>query len=107
MPHTWFVTFVAPKRGVLPKRRSPRITRTFETEAEAKDFARERFNEGLSVHAGTPNPSSPRQLIGSGDIPSWLHDAQQSRGGAQNEESCPPGSRPAEIRHYPTRAFLD
>jgi hypothetical protein len=87
MPHTWFVTFVAPKRGVLPKRRNPRITRTFETEAEAKDFAREKFNEGLSVHAGTLNPYSPRQLICSGDMPSWLHDTQQSPGGAQSEES--------------------
>ena len=32
MTLTWYVTFEAQKRGILPKSRSPRETRTFATE---------------------------------------------------------------------------
>jgi hypothetical protein len=65
------------KRGVLPRRRSPRATRRFETEKEAKDFARAKFNEGLTVYAGTINPYLPKQLIPSRSIPSWLEHAEE------------------------------
>ena len=61
----------------MPKRRSPRETRTFESEAEARTFAREKFNEGLILFAGTLNPFLPRRLIPSSDIPSWI---EQGRG---------------------------
>jgi hypothetical protein len=77
MPYTWYVTFEVQKRGVLPRRRSPRATRNFETETEAKDFARAKFNEGLIVYAGTINPYSPRQLILSSSIPSWIEHAKE------------------------------
>ena len=77
MPHIWFVTFEVPKRGVLPKRRSPRMTKTFENEAEAKSFAQAKFDEGLIVHAGTINPHLPRQLISSRNLVSWLRDGQE------------------------------
>jgi hypothetical protein len=77
MPYTWYVTFEVQKRGALPRRRSPRATRNFETETEAKDFARAKFNEGLIVYAGTINPYSPRQLIPSGSIPSWIEPAKE------------------------------
>jgi hypothetical protein len=50
----------------------------FETETEAKDFARARFNEGLVVFAGTINPYLPRQLIPSSRIPLWLEGPQES-----------------------------
>jgi hypothetical protein len=63
MPYTWYVTFEVQKRGMLPRRRSPRATRNFETETEAKDFARAKHNGGLIVFAGTINPYSPKQLI--------------------------------------------
>ena len=76
MAHAWYVTFEAQKRGVFPKRRSPRATKTFETEAEAKDFARAKFNEGLVVYAGTINPYLPRQHIPSSRIPMWLEATQ-------------------------------
>ena len=75
MAYTWYVTFEVHKRGTLLRRRSPRATRTFETEAEAKDFARAKFNEGLIVHAGTIIPHSPRRTIPSSDIPGWLDDS--------------------------------
>ena len=62
MPYTWYVTFEVQKRGVLPRRRSPRATRNFETETEAKDFARAKFNEGLIVYAGTINQAGTLQV---------------------------------------------
>jgi hypothetical protein len=81
MPHTWYVTFELQKRGMLSRRRrSPRATKTFATEAEAKNFAREKFNEGLVVFAGTINPQLPRQLVPSGRIPDWLETASTDRG---------------------------
>jgi hypothetical protein len=56
---------------------SPRVTRTFETEIEAKNFARAKFNEGLVVYAGTLNPYLPKQLIPSSTIPLWLEGLQE------------------------------
>jgi len=72
----WYVTFEVRKRGTLPKQRSPRETRTFTTEAEAKAFARARLEEGLVVFAGTINPHAPKQLILSPHIEAWLDDQQ-------------------------------
>jgi hypothetical protein len=72
MTPTWYVTFEVRKRGTLPKQRSPRETRTFATEAEAKVFARAKLDEGLAVFAGTINPRVPRQLIPSARIQAWL-----------------------------------
>jgi hypothetical protein len=84
MTYTWYVTFQVHKRGTLLKRRSPRATRTFETEEEAKDFARAKFNEGLIVYAGTIIPHRPRRAIPSSDIPAWL-DAERER---QHQDSA-------------------
>jgi hypothetical protein len=70
----WYVTFEIRKRGILPKQRSPRETRTFATEAEAKIFARSKLDEGLTVFAGTINPHSPKRLVPSSHIYAWLAD---------------------------------
>jgi hypothetical protein len=90
MPYTWYVTFEVQKRGVLPRRRSPRATSRFETEKEARDFARARFDEGLTVYAGTINPHLPRQLINPRSIPSWLGQAEEQENaepdGAQEQK---------------------
>ncbi len=72
MTHSWYVTFEVPTDGTLSRRRHPRLTKTFETEAEAKNFARSKFNEGLIVSAGTNNPHLPRVSIPSLEIPVWL-----------------------------------
>jgi hypothetical protein len=70
---TWFVTIEVRKRGVLLKPRSPRETRAFATEAEAKIFARLTLDQGGFVaFAGTINPHSPRRLIPSVQVPAWL-----------------------------------
>ena len=78
MPHdAWYVTFVVPKSGTLVRMRSLRSTRTFATEAEAKEFARVKFGEGLVVTAGTIVPHLPRQAIPSTAIPAWLGSAEE------------------------------
>lgn len=87
MTYTWYVTFEVHKRGTLLKRRSPRATRTFETEAEAREFARAKFNEGLIVHAGTIIPHKPGRTIPSSDIPAWLDDHRE-----QQDQNSPQGS---------------
>jgi hypothetical protein len=68
----WYVTIEVRKRGTLPKRRSPRETRTFGTEAEAKTFARSKLDEGVIVYAGTINPHTPKRLVPSSQIYAWL-----------------------------------
>jgi len=72
MKHTWYVTFEVQKRGTLPRPRHPRLTQGFATEAEAQAFAREKFDQGLVVTAGTLNPYSPKQTIPASSIPGWL-----------------------------------
>jgi hypothetical protein len=73
---TWYVTFER-KRGVLPKHRRPRETKTFATEAEAKAFTRLILEEGLAVFAGTINPHFPKRLILSSYIHSWLENEEK------------------------------
>jgi len=75
--HTWYVTFEIPWRGTAVRRRRSRSTQTFETEAEARDFARAKFDEGLVVTAGTIIPYLPRRAIPSGSIPSWLEKGRE------------------------------
>jgi hypothetical protein len=75
---TWYVTFEIRQRGVLPRQRSPRETRTFATEDEAKSFARAKLHEGLSVFAGTINPHVPRRVIPAPAIHAWLSDDDPS-----------------------------
>jgi hypothetical protein len=72
MAHTWYVTFEVQKRGTLPRARHPRMTKGFATEAEAKEFAREKLDQGLVVTAGTLNPHLPKRIIPSSAIPVWL-----------------------------------
>ena len=76
MTPTWYVSFER-KRGILPKQRSPRETKTFATEAEAKIFARAKLEEGLAVFAGTINPHSPKRLILASDLHVWLGDGPE------------------------------
>jgi hypothetical protein len=82
----WYVTFEVRKRGILPKQRSPRETNTFVTEAEAKAFARSKLDEGLTVYAGTINPHTPKRLVPSSHIYTWLADER-----AGNEPPCGEG----------------
>ncbi|MEI9922592.1 MAG: hypothetical protein WDN50_02495 [Bradyrhizobium sp.] len=58
------------------------MTKTFETEADARHFARTKFEDGLIVTAGTINPQRPRKTIPSEEIPVWLESDQASADGA-------------------------
>ena len=69
----------------MVRRRSPRSTQTFATEAEAKEFARTKFDEGLVVTAGTIIPYLPRQAIPSNRILAWLNSAEERS--AENPEA--------------------
>jgi len=75
MTFTWYVTFELPKTLKHRGMRSPRTTRKFQTETDAKDFARTKFAEGLIINAGTINPVLPRQAIAWGGMPGWLEEA--------------------------------
>jgi hypothetical protein len=96
MNHTWYVTFEVPRSGTLARRRNPRLTRTFETEAEAKEFARAKFEGGLIVTAGTINPYVPRRAIPSASIPAWLEL------GRDPEPTDPNGAQDQAGSHEPT-----
>jgi hypothetical protein len=52
------------------------LTRTFDTEAEARQFARSKFDGGLILTAGNLNPQLPRKAIPSVEIPVWLESDQ-------------------------------
>ena len=67
----WYVTFEVRKVSTLPKKRSPRETRTFRSEADAQSFARSIIAEGRVAYAGTINPHFPKQLISPERILSW------------------------------------
>ena len=90
MNHTWYVTFEVPRSGTVVQRRNPRLTKTFETEAEAREFARTKFDGGLIVTAGTIIPHLPRRAIPSEEIPAWLEAGQAAE------------SRDSEDAHGPT-----
>ena len=87
MSPTWYVTFEVQQRGTLPRQRSPRETKTFATEQEAKLFARAKLDEGLAVSAGTINPHLPKRLIPSSGINAWLADDQDSAAAPDTSKS--------------------
>jgi hypothetical protein len=68
------------------------LTRTFETEADAMDFARAKFDGGLIVTAGTINPHLPRKAIPSGEIPAWL-ESDPTHGGKDREDARGPTTK--------------
>jgi hypothetical protein len=94
MTHTWYVTYEVPRSGTVVPRRNPRLTRTFETEAEARDFARAKFDGGLTVTAGTINPHLPRRAIPSEEIPAWLDCGPPQQATDPEDAPGPPGKTP-------------
>jgi hypothetical protein len=89
MNHTWYVTFEVPRSGTLVQRRNPRLTRSFDTEAEARDFARTKFEGGLIVTAGTINPHLPRRAIPSEEILAWLESGHAPEPGQSEDPQGP------------------
>jgi hypothetical protein len=65
----WYVAFRRPDKA---SGAYVRKSRSFQTEIEAKKFARERLAEGCDVTAGTLNPYIPKKTIGPWQISDWL-----------------------------------
>ena len=71
--HTWYVSFEMPRPPIGEKKRPYfRISRSFESEIEAKAFAKEKLQQSPDVNAGTLNPVSPKRVITSAQIYKWL-----------------------------------
>ncbi len=72
-PKTWYVSYTV--SSVAHGHRTQRATETFSDETEAKTFARARAEAGdNSLIAGTINPVSPKRMIPSTEIATWLYD---------------------------------
>jgi hypothetical protein len=69
---TWFVSYRLSPRPV--RAGHARASKTFESEAEAKAFARELPPAVRDVSAGTINPHVPKKFYGSARIHNWLAD---------------------------------
>ena len=82
LKHIWYVSFEIPRVPIGEKRPYSRKTRTFQSEIEAKDFAKEKLQDSRNVNAGTLNPFLPKRVITSAQIYEWL-EASLS-GGSEN-----------------------
>ena len=78
--NTWYVSFNTPPPGTPGNREVLRITKTFQTEAEAKKFACLKLAEGRTVIAGTINPHVPKRTIATAEIYRWLEMDDTSAG---------------------------
>jgi hypothetical protein len=73
LPKTWYVSFEVPKKlRKASAQRHPRRTENFQTELDARRFARQKFEQGYVVTAGTINPCTPRRAIASTLIHQWF-----------------------------------
>ncbi|MGB8608433.1 hypothetical protein [Bradyrhizobium sp.] len=81
MKFTWYVAFEVPKPLKPRGRRVPRATETFESELEAKEFARAKYAAGLKLNAGTINPHSPKRAIAWTDIHRWIEEMSEQETG--------------------------
>lgn len=75
---TWYVSFEVPKtvRKASAHRRS-RQSESFPTELDAQRFARQKFEQGYIVIAGTINPCTPRRAIPPTLIRDWLAEMSE------------------------------
>jgi predicted chitinase len=71
---TWYVSF-EPKGLAKGTRTHSRLAESFQTEQEAKAFARAKLAEALNVSAGTLNPHTPKRIVTSAQILDWLETA--------------------------------
>jgi hypothetical protein len=69
-PDIWYVAFSHNSDDDLNDR-SPRATRTFKSELDAKLFAMQILAKGWSASAGTLNPVQPKQVIPPSQIERW------------------------------------
>jgi hypothetical protein len=89
MPHTWYVTFEAQKRGDFAEAAKPPEDLDVSERSRCEGFCQTKFDEGLIVYAGTINPVLPRRLIPSSDILSWIDqgEGEATAGGQVRRET--------------------
>jgi hypothetical protein len=68
----WYVSF-----DDQPSGRRLRSAQAFESESEAKQFAKDALSSGKVVYAGTLNPHEPRRFIPFEKIDEWLNEHHQ------------------------------
>jgi hypothetical protein len=71
---TWYVSFEPKQQRARGKRTHTRMAETFQTEQEAKVFARAKLADGLNVNAGTLIPHQPKRMISSIQLRDWLDE---------------------------------
>jgi hypothetical protein len=90
--NTWFVSYRLQPRPV--RAGHARTSKTFESEAEAKAFARGLPLAVCDITAGTINPHLPKKFYGSASILDWITDDAEPGGKKQDEET-----KNSQLRH--------
>jgi hypothetical protein len=74
--HYWFVSVDAPKQSRLDYPQARRKTKTFSTEAEAKQFAKQMYSEGRVVLAGTllSDDQLTRRIVSGWHLRRWIEE---------------------------------
>jgi hypothetical protein len=90
-PNRWYVSYTV--RSDDGPRRYARRTRTFETEEHAKLFARESATDNLRLTAGTINPHSPKRVISTTEMATWLETPAQFPGSCRPTGPARPEKR--------------
>ena len=66
---TWYVSFETPRQE---KRKFARVTETFASEREAKQFAKAKLSPTQIVTAGTINPHKPKRTVTPVQVYEWV-----------------------------------
>jgi hypothetical protein len=75
----WFVSVEVPRQGRVTSTKGPaRETKTFPTEAEAKQYAKEMLSERNKIIAGTLlNPHQPvRRIVSGSELYRWIEEEE-------------------------------
>jgi hypothetical protein len=72
----WFVSVEKPKKRPSSSRSPTRLTTTFRTEAEAKQFAKEMVADGRNVMAGTllSAQQPTRRIVSGWKLRRWIEE---------------------------------
>jgi hypothetical protein len=74
---TWYVSFETPRQE---RRKFARLTETFTSEREAKQFARAKLVHTQSITAGTLNSYQPRRTVNPLQVPDWVEEPDGTNG---------------------------
>jgi hypothetical protein len=83
-PNHWFVSYTLVSDRTA--RRRSRVTKTFDTEVHAKEFAMEIGVDSTRLIAGTINPHSPKRLVSPTEISTWIASINASAGNCDRAE---------------------